>query len=619
MRSHEVIVRAAIYPGIGIARVGNSGDAYLIGPEVPDPEPLPAGSFKDAAGALKRQAARFRIYGYDASGRVVAELTADNAEICWTVHVANKKAAWYCFQGALDLPEATATPLRNAAFQGADRTQLVIDPGPCSIAGRNQSGPAYHLANGQFCGRAVALGELRTDEQGRLIFLGGHGHADTVYPQNPPSDFANNDGWYDDTSDGPVTAEVRIDGRLVPVDPAWVVTAPPNYAPAIVSVQTMYDVLVDTYQHNWLRAPARPSFSRHIYPLLRSFCAAQWVNFGFQVQHGWGSPHDFLRPEYLAQLADNAAVYAEVRRQVFNMFRDPHAAMVDVDGWPQMYGDSDDPTSPRQYFALTKTQYAQLRAWADGDFVADEGQHAPPRRLADVPLAEQPATLDRAALTFCLGGPFHPGCELTWPMRHISLYYAPFRIKPRAPNQPEPEYGPTFDPALLHGPRSPLTASGPGDLTRWMAVPWHTDTASCRAGYEPEYDPFLPTYWPARVPNHVLREQEYRRVIDPTLPLEERRQAFLTRAVWLRGLRGEYLDQIRAMVADFGLLGVIEPRPGAPDDAFPGTLYVESPPGFADTAHHHTNLTVGPVAKVARRLRRAPAERGVSARRRRQR
>ena len=29
-----------------------------------------------------------------------------------------------------------------------------------------------------------------------------------------------------------------------------------------------------------------------------------------------------------------------------------------------------------------------------------------------------------------------PGCEMTWPMRHPSLYCARFRIRPRAPNNP---------------------------------------------------------------------------------------------------------------------------------------------------------------------------------------
>ncbi len=63
------------------------------------------------------------------------------------------------------------------------------------------------------------LGELKTDEAGRLIVLGGHGKTGSV-PGAKITTFANNDGWHDDTADGPVTATVSIAGRAIPVDPA---------------------------------------------------------------------------------------------------------------------------------------------------------------------------------------------------------------------------------------------------------------------------------------------------------------------------------------------------------------------------------------------------------------
>src|SRR5688572_10860302 len=69
------IVKAAIYPPIGIARVGNSDDEYFLAPEVVDPLPEPPGFYRDGEGALKRQAARFRIYGLNAAGVAVRELT----------------------------------------------------------------------------------------------------------------------------------------------------------------------------------------------------------------------------------------------------------------------------------------------------------------------------------------------------------------------------------------------------------------------------------------------------------------------------------------------------------------------------------------------------------------
>src|SRR5262245_35188876 len=98
------MVRAAIHPGIGVARVGDSADEYFIGPELVDGSSREPGYYRDGAGALKRQAARFRLYGFNAAGQIVRELTADNADIGWTVHLANKKAQWYQFPKALDVP-----------------------------------------------------------------------------------------------------------------------------------------------------------------------------------------------------------------------------------------------------------------------------------------------------------------------------------------------------------------------------------------------------------------------------------------------------------------------------------------------------------------------------------
>src|SRR5437764_15370541 len=124
----DTIVRAAIHPSIGIARVGDSSDAFFIGPELPYPTPAPEGGYKDTSGFLKRQAARFRMFGYDSRNRVVEELTCDNAEIEWTVHVANKQAAWYCFNVSLDIPEGVSDQRRKLNIIGAGSDQIIIDP-----------------------------------------------------------------------------------------------------------------------------------------------------------------------------------------------------------------------------------------------------------------------------------------------------------------------------------------------------------------------------------------------------------------------------------------------------------------------------------------------------------
>ena len=575
-------VRAAIHPAIGIARVGNSPEEFFIGPELPWATPSPEGGYKDEAGAIKRQAARFRIYGYDEDGNVTQELTSQNASIRWTVHVANKKAEWYQFEAALDLPDGGASARRNRAFVGEDRRQLVIDPGPRSIEGPDQSGPDYRFDTGTFVGQRVYLGELRTDAQGHLLFLGGHGKAGSIN-NRAAADFANNDGWYDDTSDGSVRAEVILDGQSIPVDPAWVVVAPPNYAPDILSVQTMYDVIYHALQGTLLTPVEKPSFTEHIYPLLAQFSETQWVNFGFYRQFGWGGEYEFVRPEYLPQLCDPEPAFGELRSQIFRNFRDPSFLSVDPKAWPPVYGDGDkNGSDPRQFMAVTPTQYRFLQQWSEGDFLSDLSESKPAATsIEEIEVAYQPKTLDKAALYFCSGGPFHPGCEMTWPMRHASLYEFAFRLRHRDSNNPEPAYGTRIRLSDLTQPGGALTASAPGDITRWMAVPWQTDTASCRAGYDSAIDPYLPTFWPARVPNHVLTKEQYERVLDESLSMEERKQAFDSRAIWYRWLTGSYTRQINQMVSDFGKFGIVERKPGPEASDFPSVLYVESDVGFS--------------------------------------
>ena len=584
------IVRAAIHPAIGFARVGDSPDEHYFAPEVDDPRPEDA--YKDATGALKREAARFRVYGYDADGQVVAELTAAEAEIAWTVQVANLKAAWYQFQLALDVPEASDPKLppskrRNASVAGAARSELAIEPAPATLSGANAAAVSL---DGEFMGTDVHLGDVHTDGAGRLVFLGGHGVSASPDGQ-PPSDFANNDGWHDDVCDGPITARVTIDGQDVPVDPAWVVVGPPNYAPQVATVRTLHDLLYDAnVQAGKLAPPAQVSFADDVYPILRRLGGLQWVNHGFATKFGFRGREDFMDDGYLRRLADPRPEFRELRQQIYNAFRNYERDGRSPNPWPWIYGDAMTlpVASVRQHLELSPTQMDVLTRWKDGKFEADLDRVAPgPSSLDEVPLADQPDTLDRAALKFCLADAFHPGCELTWPIRHLTMYMAPFRLLHRSPDDPEPDYGDVLTPERAVGADGPLHGQFPGSITRWMAMPWQTDTASCRNGYEtargfdPEYDPYLPTFWPARVPNEVLAEVDYEVVMDVDLPMAAREAAFERRAVWLRGLPGpDQHHQMDQMITEFGKLGVVEPRQGPSDGAFPGQLMVESEIGF---------------------------------------
>ncbi|HEX6037323.1 LodA/GoxA family CTQ-dependent oxidase [Longimicrobium sp.] len=597
------IVRAEIHPAIGIARMGNS-EEWFIGPEVTEPAPQKPGYYRDGSGALKRQAARFRIYGYNAAGDVVQELTSDYADIHWTAHVANRKAGWYQWVQAMDIPESVnlSVPLRNPDVTGAARRFLDIDGGTRTIEGKNTYGSEYRF-EGLFAGPSdpvpVYLGELRTDENGRLLFLGSRGVSASptnqpIYDANDPNGFINANGWYDDASDGPVTAKVVIDGREIPVQGAWVVTAPPNYAPDVVAVRTLYDLLEDLYiQNRWMDFPREISFTRHVYPILQRLSGLQWVNAGFATQFGHGGPNDFQDARYVRRLAHKPRAgefdtWADLRRQVFFSFRPPQPTDDNYLPWPWEYGDADSipgyPDSPRQNLSLSGTQYRILSEWADGNFTADWPGAVPVRDVDKLPVAEQPMMLTKAALHFCLADAFHPGCEVTWPIRHITMYSAPFRITHRAPGETEPDYGPTLTQAQVLAADGPLWAQGPGDLSRWMGLPWQEDTAFCRSGYEPSYDPSLPTFWPARVPNQVLTQADYERVMDTRLSREERQAAFNRRELWTRLLGKDSVTppqvQMMNMVKRFGDMGVVEVRPGVKDDPdFPSTMMVENAVG----------------------------------------
>ncbi|MEM9821668.1 MAG: LodA/GoxA family CTQ-dependent oxidase, partial [Bacteroidota bacterium] len=95
----------AIYPAIGIARVGNSSNEYFIGPTIPGQHPQDPNHFRDAEGRIKRQAAQFFIFAKDEHGQILGELTQQkDLTIDWRVDLANKKAAWYDFDLAMDIP-----------------------------------------------------------------------------------------------------------------------------------------------------------------------------------------------------------------------------------------------------------------------------------------------------------------------------------------------------------------------------------------------------------------------------------------------------------------------------------------------------------------------------------
>jgi hypothetical protein len=398
-----------IHPAIGIARVGNSPDEFFIGPERVGEVPEPAGGFKDSQCRVKRQAARFRIFARHDDG-TVDEVTDDDAEISWTVHLVNAKAAH---------------PGRGNAEPVAD---LTIDPGPRTLTGPGQR---QLFDNGviHFAGQSVLpvpLGEIRTDDANRLLVLGGHGDAGSP-AGNLIGNFWANPGWYDDVSDGPVTASIKLraDGSTPAVEGAWVIAAPPKFAPHQDSPTTLYDrVLEQMVALGLTPTPTSTSYTRDVYPILQRARDMRWVE-GIFGAHTWPDP---VTSQPLVD-----AIFARLR---------PPGDMPLLNG-----GDS----------ALTSTQYAHMQRWQAGTYAADWSGMPPSQ--TDV----TPGGLDRAALEACVGGAFFPGIEaggLAAGDRPIleSPYVAAFRLAPS------------------------VTA---GSISRAMALPWQADFKACGDNWWP--------------------------------------------------------------------------------------------------------------------------------------
>lgn len=602
------IVRIAIHPGIGVARVGNSTDNnndHFIGPEVDTPVNMPSGGSRDSTGAIKRQAARFRLYGYNEAGEVVREITSGDgtAKVEWSVHLANKKAQWFQFDMAFDQDDATdakPVPLRNP--NTTDRSQLAIDGEIQKISGVNA--PPVAFDKGQFYGKNVYLGELRTDEEGRLLVLGGRGISKPLTDESLLGDCTNEDNfnnsnkWYDDTSDGPVHAKVTINGFTIEADPAWVIVAPPNYAPDIIGFRTLYDLLVETHiSAGILPMPDKVSFSEHILPSLQRLDNLKWVNKGFETEFGINGKYNFTDPAFITKLAAPKGKDQNIdiiKQEIFNNFHSPYAKSSEITSWPLIYGDAFavhdysntqvyDPDDPQSSLPLSTLRYHYFNEWVKGNFESDWDPNAVSvSDFVNIPLQDQPAMLDKAALHFCLADTFHPGCEVTWPIRHSTMYRAPFRIKEASTVDIAPPKGTTLDKIGALEPGGPLYAQSAGGLTRWMAMPWQGDTSRCRAGYDPDVLMDVPAFWPARVPNHILTEADYKTAMDKTKAVAVRDAAYQNRVKWWdllpdsESLTKEGKEKyMQYMVDNFHKMYIVEALPNTDTASkYPKTIYV---------------------------------------------
>ena len=474
-----------IYPSIGIARVGNSKEGFFLGPEAPGI--APEGPFRGADG-IKPQGARFRIYRLDIDRNenetVIAEIVPTTSiQITWAVRLANRKAA-----GAKILDTLGRKPQPGLRNTGFNRKKLVI-AGEGSIEGSNAVGSpltgSIEFAQGNSEGhivRDINLATLRTDANGRLVVVGGPGTSGSPFDSPLPS-FADNDGWYDSVSDGPVTATLIIDGHAQPVIPAWVVVTVPRYAPEVYGIVTWYDqavAMARTSDDGTVDPPRTTSFTRDLYPVLKRADGLHWVHRG---THG-GAQRPLSDDARIQELQNSQPARAGVLAKLTPLNREatgpevrpqmPNGAGFQM---PLLYsGANPDPKGPTwAYLSLTWYQMAHFQNWVAGNFDADWPGHEPPPKAFDqIPLADQPHALSEAALDACIGGPFFPGIEGTYDIARLATYHA------------EPHLRRDFRINLEHPA---------GFLTEKMALPWQADYADCSD-----------FWWPSQRPVRVTKQ-----------------------------------------------------------------------------------------------------------------
>ena len=459
------------------------------------------------------------------------------------------------------MPQNPALKVRNDKVKTrAERTKwLELDPGPQRVNGGDAAAVAHFAIDhalmepkpsGETKLKIRTLGQLRSDPEGRLLVLGGMGQSDfdPGLGRETIRFFANNDGWFDDMSDGPVDAELTIDGAKQDVIGAWVLVGPPDFVPPIHSYRTMYDSLVDVivremdipaddglfvgplahiaamnadWKRNQTIKDFRPSFRRDIAPILTAIARLERVH-----QHQIGPRaryHGTISAVNFLALGGPGSLQAN-RDTVFERIRDPDATQITPSQMPSAYGDyygrannRGGETDPSYLHSVSKLQYALLRGWQKGEFDEDWGS------LPVGPPVITPEALDRAALENGSGGAFFPGMEASWLLEKKVVWDGPFRLARGRKVGTVPVPGETRRDVVVEA----------GLFSQQMALPWQADFLDCNGPTDPKDfidDPSVAGgkrrvgWWPMTRPDEVFpldRPKDrlpWARIADSTKP-----------------------------------------------------------------------------------------------------
>ncbi|KAG1743634.1 uncharacterized protein EDB91DRAFT_1274175 [Suillus paluster] len=568
-----------IFPPIGIARLGDSGFdlstgkldgeiEWFLPSEIPGAEDMPAdlkGQFRDANKRIKRQAVRFRVYAYRNDGTILGEITSGNDtgyNITWSVHVANHKGAWHEFSGEYQPMKGLRNPDVQPSLSPEKRSDLIVDSQVQTI-----SDPLSRVElKGSFRGSRsdavdVHLGEIRTDEQGHLIFIGGAGYSRSVANPAKPhfqpdivSEFDSID-WVDDTCDGWVDVKVQHAGlTFTAFQKSTVLSAPPKFAWGIQSPTTMYDLIENIYHERigW-KDHDETQFYQDIWPVMHGAYTLSWVNNDAYHGHGVAGKGNFLTME--DKLATPGAATEEIqllREHIFGRLRLPDYEDQDQAStkyMPRLAGNEGEAPAPGQpllpgdpikrFAALTRLQYQRFLQWKRGKFLASDAPWSQYTEFEKVPLALQPSFLTRAALDHTIGEPLYPGIEVDWAARNPKMY-----IFDTSREDNDPPF--RFNHKVVQ----------PGYIGRGLSLPWQTDFDQCNTHW-----------WPSIRPDDVINIRDF--ASANVVPVDKFTEDIAPkRRQWTRGLRdtpdfpAEYYPGSTDMIHHWNKLGFVAKVPG---------------------------------------------------------
>lgn len=499
--------------------------------------PVTSNDLRDDEGNLKKQAARFRIYAYDLDGEdcypssagteiVIGTKLADGrivTDLIWSSHLANKKAAAYNVvnnKGIEAYADNQVPQMRNPEVHGGIDSvnrlnQLMIDAGPRAISACMKETAQFNRCSEAKCVKAHGeivplpdypirfpedtndelfepsgpldtLGEMLTDDEGRLLVLASSGNAVGQYdeygvPIQMTGDL-NNVGWFDSAADGPVNVTLVFDdGSTEEAFGAWVVCGDPAYAPQIRNVVSVWDDVYNMFVRDLGLQPDlygmnakkdtcsynptfKPNFTQDIQPIFIACNLQRWTA---------NLPPLALRAHTAVESISENDDPNETIMAALNFIRNPNKDETNI-GAPLM------PLSlgaaGTSFLTVTKTQYFMLEQWSKNQFEKGSPTQLGPGEM-----------LDMASMANCLGGRYVPGIEVSYTIMEKDIYHqdwktsgsGPFRIK---------HYPLSYEgldkstPYLTSGwiPLHNMTDGlQPGDVSKFMAIPWQTDYNSC--------------------------------------------------------------------------------------------------------------------------------------------